>query len=359
MALYRRTMLLGLSLLLLLPALSLAGEGHLINAVLIKVAGRRITQTDLNEMAQYLLRRRYGHVDLRTIRMDPSEMEELSAAARRELVRMHLILDEAESMQLSVPDREVLEFFERAQLDLARLPALARKQAEAELLIDQILKARGVLGSLITPAEMRRIYQEQKDTVFTTDSQVKIRHILLPTGALTSEQNVLTRARSVRKQVMNLPAHQRAEFFADRARVLSDDAFASQGGLLRISRDPEGWFRQDWGNKRADGGEAFPKPLYTAIVRFGPEHRLTVTDPIRSHQGIHLLFLEDIKVGKTMSWKEAQPLIRRYVERRRKREEVEKWLEDKVKRTRIVWNDGTPYPVEEIFAAKKDDGDSR
>lgn len=330
-----------------------AAQGELLKAVLVVVGESRITRSDLNEMAQFLLRRRYGNIDLATIRMDAKEMDELSAAAMRELIIMHLILDEAEKMELSVTDEEVMEAVNQLQIDPDKLPAIGRRRTEANLLESEILKSLGVTGSLPTPAEMREVYRKQKDTVFTTASQIKLRHILLPTTNLSGEDTAISRARSIKKTVMDAPPEKRTELFAEKARLMSDDAFASGGGVLRISPDPEGWFRQDWGNRTAAGKEAFPSALYRSMQGLGPEHKRVVVGPIRTEQGVHLLYLEDIRVGKTMSWRDAQPLIRRYVQKRRKFEQTQKWLRDKIRRTKITWHDGSAYPTEEILTPKK------
>ncbi|MBN2713440.1 MAG: peptidylprolyl isomerase [Planctomycetes bacterium] len=341
--------------LLLMPVCSsLFAQGELVKATLVVINGTRITQDDLNEMAEYLLKAKYKPKDGQPIRLTQDEEREIWDSSLRELIKMRLIFDEASKLGLNNDDEDVERQLNRMGVEASTAPVVMRKIASADLLVDQVLAAKGFPPYKPSPKEIRDVWEEQKDS-FRTNAFVRVRHIILPTIGEDNPDVVAAKAKLLRDKLLEKAPDKRSELFAEMAKEFSDGAFAEHGGLLHLGKDKEGWFPQEFGNKRPDGSPIFPETLYKAIQAFTHKDKHNVSKVIRSELGFHLLFLEDIKGGKQIAWTEAQKLIRIHLEQKVRKERMLEWLKAKAEESKILWHDGEVYPANMLFEEEKKD----
>lgn len=328
-----------------------AGETELLKATLVVVNGKRVTQDHVNQMAEVMLRRRHG--DISRLRMSMEEQQEVFDAALRELIRMELIFGHATKLGLSVPDERVQATLKHLGLGDPIMPKAARRYAEADVLLDKVLMAQGFGPYKPSPKQIRDLYAAEKETTFKTNSFVRVRHIILPTYGAEKPATVAAKAGLLRDRIMKKPVAERGAFFGEVAREFSDGRFADGGGLLRLGTNRQGWFPQEFGNKRPDGRAVFPVRLYKGIQAFTVSDKHKVSKVIRSDQGYHLLYLEDIKGGDYIPWARAQKLIETHLQQRERQRRMLGWLKEKLRTSQIHWNDGQRVEHERILPSDK------
>ncbi len=339
--------------LLLLPGAAVAAQASLAHAVVVIVNGQPITAAEIDQAARFILRSRHkgpGQPDVDRIlaELGPEQISQLDALARNELIRVTLIHQGAKSHDLAPSWEEVQRGLRQSGYETPLLaPPMARRFIEAELLVDRIILAEGRPPYRPSPREVLDFWNRYKDTVFVEQREVRMRHIFLDVYG-RDPWEVKEEMEELRQQVLATPPGARAEVFAELARKHSDGRFANQGGggLLRIGTNEEGWFVQDFVNKKPDGTPVFYEPMYIgirALVKKGE-----VSPVIRSPMGYHLLFLDDVRGGEQREFKTEQQSIRQLLRSRERQRRKNEWLRSAARSAAITWNDGSDYPVEEL-----------
>ncbi len=342
------------SLLLLLAALTfittvpaLAQENRLLHAILVKVNGNRITQADLDEVAEYLFGKYFPGRPFNTIRRE--EVDELSGKAMQELIRINLILDEVEKRDIEIDDERKQRFYRIMKIDPVTASRTLKRMADADAAFDKLMSLDGKSYTKPGPKEIRDFWNKNKDSLFITQRRVKVRHIFL--NSQLGDPGVLKKqADMLRDNLDKTPLNERTTKFAKFAEEFSQGRFRSLGGLLLIGNDDEGWFNQDFPNRGRDADEIFPEAMVRAIR--GLRNPGDMSDVVQSEKGFHLLYLEDAKGGEQIPFSKAQTYIEWNLTEIARRQYQYQWMKRKMETSVVTWNDGTAYPIDRILPSK-------
>ncbi len=327
-------------------------RARMCHAIVVNINDSQIVQSDLQDMATFLFKQRYGEKPPTFTSKEYQRINNLyREMAIRELIKMELIRDEARELEISVEVSEVDRKLRHMRLRKVKGSRMARDMAESELLFDRIMARMGIPSYRPSPREIRDFYAKSRDA-FKENCMVIVRSIFLALDDSEDDSLVRRKADLLRRKVISKPRAERSAFFAGIAREFSEDAFKSGGGLIRISPDPQGWFMQDIQNPQRGGRNIFPIAMCRAIKNLTRKN--DVSPVIKSERGYHILFLENIKGGRTLPFNDAVPVITRYLEQKERRKRMRKWIRDKWQRTDVKWHDGEPYPLEDILASLQD-----
>ncbi|MBP5232659.1 MAG: peptidylprolyl isomerase [Planctomycetes bacterium] len=320
--------------------------------ILVKVDSRNITQTDFDDMGEVMFRLFYPDRKLNEI--TPQELAELNPLALKELVIIHLVEGETETLNtdkdgrnnVRVTSAEVARYLRNTHLD--RLPnnRMASRYARTQLSLNQVVRAY-VSEPTPSPRKVLDFYRDHRGTVFTTERLVKVRHIFLN----GDDDTVKRKAMRLYEDLRNQPAAGRSEEFARAARSFSEDRFKASGGLLVLG-DREGWFPQDHNFKLPDGTTLFPQPMLEGIAALRNPGDVELR---KSEKGWHIVFLEDIKGGTVIPYPKVRRMIEDYLGQAAIDTGKQHWLREKTARTLITWNDGTSFPVDKVMAGIPDE----
>lgn len=332
--------------LLLLPSEGRAEQGRAVlhHAVLVAVNGVKITQEDLDLAAEFIFKQQYPNRSLSSILED--EADALSETALRELIKSQLIKDEAEKMKLSVSLSELEEIMRKNGLDPRAPNPMGKRFTEADLLFDMICRELGLYPVKPGPREIRAFYEKHQRDIFQTKRLVQVRHIYVD-ATTTSVESARSQAEMLHRLISTQPPERRSEFFANTAKEFSQDRFRSEGGLLRLSNDPEGWFNQEFPNRGPGGKPLLPEPMVRGIRKL--VHPGDLSPVIQSENGFHILYLEQAKGGEQIPFLKAQHSIVRHLMEKNRRERLDKWLREKLAKSNVIWHDGDPFPPEKIL----------
>jgi len=269
------------------------------------------------------------------------------------LIKINLIKSEAKELGVSVEVKEVDKKLKYMRMWKARKSRMARDIAESELLFDRIMAKNGIPSYRPGPGEIRKFYANSKDA-FKEKCMVVVRSIFLALDDPADDSLIKRKADSLRQKLMTKPRGQRSALFAMICKEFSEDAFKNDGGLIRITSDPQGWFPQDIQTPQHNKRSIFPLAMCRGIKNL--TRKGDVSPVIKSERGYHILFLENIKGGKTVPFTDAVPVITRYLEQQERRKRMRKWIREKWQRTDVKWNDGQPYPLEDILSSLQDGG---
>ena len=316
--------------------------------ILIKVDSHNITQTDFDDMGEVMFRLFYPDRKLNEI--TPQELAELNPLALKELVLLHLVEGETEILNsdqdghnnVRVTAAEVARYLRNTQLDRLTDNRMARRYARTQLSLNQVVRFY-VTEPTPAPRKVLDFYREHRDSVFTTERQVKVRHIFL-NGA--DDEVVKRKAMRLFDDLRAVPAADRTEEFSRAARSFSEDRFKTGGGLL-ILGDRDGWFPQDHNFKLPDGGTIFPQPMLEGIAALRNPGDIELR---KSEKGWHIVYLEDIKGGTVIPYAKVRRMIEDYLGQTAVEAGKQHWLREKTARTLITWNDGSSFPVDKIMA---------
>jgi len=327
------------------------------HAIVVTINGVQITQTDLKEMANFLFTLRYGK---QPPAFTAAEYEQLNSLYResaiRELIKIWLIADEAKDLSVTVPVEDVDKQITRMRLSADTAEPMHRRFAETELLFDRILLQQGIPTYQPSPSEVRAFYTKNR-AAFREKCLVIVRSIFMGCDDPKRADKIREKVNLLRTAILKKPLAERGPLVASLAKEFSEDAFANDGGVLRITNDKEGWFPQEIPNPTIDGKALFPEAMHHAIR--GLSTKSEVSPVIQSERGFHLLYLEDIKGGRDLPFQDCVPLIMRFLDQRERKKRMRKWIREKWERSDVKWHDGEPYPIENVLETLADDSESR
>ena len=321
-------------LLSLSPPPGARGAEELAHAIYVKVNGKTITQNYVVEAVKYLIRREYRDVAPE----DEEEMDRIQKAALRDLVRTVLIHDEARSLKVSLGRERLKGIIAASGLKMEEITPTIRRILEAEELFEELMLASGTPIPSPSPREVKDFYLKNRDE-FRTNAFVIVRTIFIPADDSRPQSYFKARAEELAARLESVPPSGRTEAFDRMARESSRDVFAAHGGLI-TGDSPERWIPREFNNKNPDGSDIFPPPMVEAI------HRLSAKGEIRlavSSEGVHLMYCEDIRIGRDMPWGEASQIIDYVLKQRERERRLRSWLEKIYARSDIRWHDGSPY----------------
>lgn len=328
-----------------------ADSKQLVHAKYIIVNGKAITLEDVRRateysLSRYLKKRNTQVIDSRDLELLQEQYQEL---ARREMIKAYLYDDACRRRGITIKPEQIDSRLRRMGVDPTTAPETAKYFAKAELQFDSILASKGQLNPPLSPKKIRAFYKKQKDTLFRTHRMVIVRQIFFGTGPIESRSKKVQRAKAeaIRNAALRLPLKKRRAFFIEKA-ILGDGPESQHQGLIRVSRDPKGWFSQKSTTFLISKTQTlYPHPVIQRIRGLvAPGDIAPVTE---SRSGFHLLYLDSAKGGKQMSFEKAQPIIRQFLTQNKRSAELRRWLRNTLRRSSVTWHDGTPYPQDDIL----------
>ncbi len=316
-----------------------AASAQLAHAIFLKVNGQTITQEQVVEAVKYIIKREYNNV----MPEDEQELENIQEAAQRDLVRSLLIHSEAAKLSLSI-DSNRLKFIIRASgLTQDEITPAIRRILEADELFSDLMMATGTPLREPSPREIKDFYSKNKNE-FSTNSMIVVRTIFIATDDRRPQAYYKSQGEDLMRRLEAVPAAQRTAAFAKAAEETSQDVFAKFGGLL-TGGSPERWIPKDFNNRNADGSPIFPPTMVEEIKRLSKpgDLRLAV-----SADGIHILYCEDVRGGRTVPWSEANDIVEFVLKERYKNRQLRIWLNQIYDRSDVRWHDGAVYEKENL-----------
>jgi len=170
--------------------------------------------------------------------------------------------------------------------------ASLRAETKKTLLVNHLLQRRVWSRVHISPAQIRRFYDENRSAL-TTPQRLRLRHLLVrvPTAAAPTERAAaLDRIRELRRRILA------GADFAAVARRQSDDADSAQrgGDLGYLDPDTTG-------------------PVVTAARRLNPGE---MSEVVQSSDGYHLVQVSRRQAGKPVAFEQVKEKIRLLLEKR-------------------------------------------
>lgn len=340
-----------------LCASAAAGDASLANAIHVRVNGRPIVRQDVQDVGNLIVRTRFdGRVPA-----DEKGRIEIEAEAVRQLVRAFLILEEMKRYpEIKVDKEEYLETLKYMGIeDATKVPPGVRFLAESQVVFPWVLTKKNIPRYQPAPEEIRRFYQQHRSTIFREPGFVKLRRMLFFEAPGQSRAELLRDVADRIIAFMNLPRHptdQRTPALDEYIKKNSQDVFAESGGYMPLEREQgPGWAAERFGYVNPDTGERpFDEPVMKELerlIRAGV--RGSFTPPVSTELGVQVVYLEDVRPGKTQTFAEARRQIEYILSDYANGERGQKWLRRKHENSKITWNDGQPYTIDELIPPAK------
>ncbi|MCD7895603.1 MAG: hypothetical protein LUG50_02885 [Planctomycetaceae bacterium] len=310
-----------------------AGQQQLAHAIFVKVNGQTITQEQVVEVVQYIVKREFNGV----IPEDEEVLDNLQDAALRDLVRCLLIHDEARRVGVRPRGNEKF-LMQRAGLKQEEVTPILRKLLVADDMFEDIMMASGTPLRDPSPREIRDFYEENREE-FRPNAFIIVRTIFLPITDREPQAYLKAQGEELLRQIAAVPMPQRNEAFGRLAVERSQDIFARYGGLLTAdAEDP--YIPKNFSNQNPDGSPIFPPIMVEEIRKLNRpgEGRLAV-----SAEGVHLLYCDDVQGGQEMSRQEAYRIAEFILKERDRNARLRQWLNEVYDRSDVRWHDGTDF----------------
>ena len=316
-----------------------AASAQLAHAIFIKVNGRTITQEQVIETVKYIIKREYNNV----MPEDEEELENIQDAAQRDLVRSLLIHDEARKLGAKLDSQRLKYVIRNSGLSNEEITPTIRRLVEADELFEDIMALTGTPIREPSPREIKDFYTNNRDE-FKSNTFIIVRTIFIATDDRRPQAFYKAQGEELMRSIEAVPLQERAAAFAKAAEEHSQDIFAKFGGLL-TGDSPEQWIPKDFANQNADGTPIFPPTMIEGIRRLNKpgDIRLAV-----SEDGIHLLYCENVRGGRTVPWSEANKIIEYVLKDRYKNRQLRNWLNQIYDRSDVRWHDGAVYEKENL-----------
>ncbi len=322
-------------LFLLLAAAASAGEAELAHAIFVKVNGRTITQEQVLDAVRFIVHREYDDV----MPVDEMELETIQEAALRDLVRTYLIHDAVEQYPEIRPTADMYKRAERnSGMAPERITPTIRRMLVADDLFTNLMMMEGTPVSEPSPREVKEFYAKNRDE-FRPSGTIIVRTIFIPLDGRRPQAYFRAQGEELMNTLRSVPVAQRTEAFANAARQYSQDVFAEFGGLLTAD-SPDRWISSTFPNRNAEGEPIFPETMAVEIRRLSRagEIRIAVSD-----DGVHLVYCEDIRHGRELSWAEAKRIIDYVLTEQLRNERLRWWINRIYEQSDVRWHDGAPF----------------
>ncbi|MZG31261.1 MAG: hypothetical protein F3741_10760 [Nitrospinae bacterium] len=298
-----------LSLIVLIMTLPLEVNARVFDKVAAKVNTEIITLSTIEERAE-LLRRSYSNSSISVPK------QELLRQALNIIVEEKLQLQEGKKMGFVVDEESI----DAAVNDISRKNGLAEGQLQAMLesegrsmssyrehIKNQILVSkisRFEIGNRVkvSDREIMRYYRDHQKE-FWQDSQVRARHILFIAKRDAPEsvrKEKLKQAKNVLTKILD------GADFAELARIHSEDISASDGGDIGIFG-------------RGKMVREFEEAAFS--MKKGQ-----VSDIVETEYGYHIIKVEEVLKGKTLTLKDARERISQILAMEKQKQGYEEWI---------------------------------
>ncbi|MHC4871450.1 MAG: peptidylprolyl isomerase [Planctomycetota bacterium] len=314
-----------------------ASEWSLSMAVVAKVNGEPITKYDIEKLAGRIARSYVSMHGEESLNMEKKET--IARNALQALVRSKIIRQISVKNSIYIDPEKIENELKRKRMEDTRLN---RDFAKDDLLFDKIMRVMGKPLLEASPRRVRDFYNE-KQHLFKIPRQVKVRHITVSKATEMTKASELRKIKRYHKEAT--AGHMKfAELASKRATSPVDK---KSGGLLLPpgSRRNNGFFRPD--SKAM--AQTYPKEMVTAIDKL---KKGGISPVIESNIGFHIIYIEDEKEAKDISFEKSQKYIIRHLRDIERFMLQREWLEEVIKSSKITWHDGSPIPPDEVMPPK-------
>ena len=243
---------------------------------LVTVNGKAITDQEVNSELMQATQGRFNQVP-------PEKQQQFRQQVLEQLVAKELIYDDAQKTGI-MKTKQFKDEYKKVQERVKRELAI---QVWQKQLLDKVK---------VTPKELKKYYDENKEEFIEKES-VHARHILVKTEA---------EAKAIEKQLKSLKGDALKSKFIQLAKDKSTGPSGPKGGDL-------GFFAQ---------GQMVPEFNEKVFsMKVG-----TVSAPVKTQFGYHIIYLEEKKVGKTRAYTE----VKSFIEQRLKMEKFKSQMQAKM-----------------------------
>jgi len=332
----------------LAAALPPAAAGELINAIHVRVNGQPVVHQDVQDTANLLVRLRYGG----NAPGSRQALVELEAEAVREQVRALLILEEMRKRNIRLEKPDYDRRLRAYRIDPARVSPAVRRWVEAQCVFPEVLKANHILPFQPSPQGIKDYYHRFRDSEFREMGRVRLRRMLVPRQPGEGLEALLERVGGDCRRLEALPFPVRAGEVARFIRERSHDLYAQEGGLVSVDPTQEpGWLRESLDYYATDTRETlFPGPVMAetrALVQARAAGRFT--RPVDTEFGCLAVYVEAVEPGRVASFDEVKDYIDQKLADEGQHRKSVQWLRRKFDQSRIAWNSGEPYTLDELL----------
>ena len=189
------------------------------------------------------------------------------------------------------------------RISLTEFRTRLRERLRAQMTFARMVKAKEseFRPSLRVSDEEALAFYEKHKASFAVGEQVNLRHIVYAPGDLAKAQAAAMALKSSRSL--------KNDFIARAKKESKDELTASKGGLL-------GWIEKGglrWSEVEAEAFKMQPGEL---------------AGPVKSSEGLHLIYVEDRKSGEQKSFDDVKAQVRNAVYQDKVQKRIQLWVED-------------------------------
>ncbi len=292
------------------------------NKAIVMVGDSAITKQEVNEIIDKQMKSPFlAQLDKKS---NEYKIMQLAATdkAINELIVKKMLLDEIAKRNITVSQEDLEKYKENLLNEIGGEENLKKvleqnqvDENEFNSLLENDIQITKLIASIspviVTDAEVKKFYNENKASKFTYPDTVKASHILIKDKAKAEE--VLKKAKAEKAN------------FAELAKQYSEDTGSAQkGGDL-------GFFTR----------EEMVKPFSDAAFSMKPD---TVSNLVQTEFGYHIIKVTDRKKAGITPYDEVKNTLKKYLEDEKKVEVLQKFIESKKSQTEIKYVDENYSP---------------
>ena len=302
-------------------ALGNRAEADTVNRIVAVVNDDIITNADVSAQVNAMLD---GANDQGGGAADPTQ---IGQAVLRRLIEQRLMLQEAKKAAITVTSEEIATQIDALRARLGTEEAFQRFLTEAgmsaeqlkerirdQLMVKQLIDTKVRTGITVSLQEVAQELAEHPELAKPGD-RVRALHILVRVNANRPEERARAMITRVRRQLVD------GADFASLAKQFSEDPYAERGGQM-------GWVAQ---------GDLLPE-LDAALFGLQPG---TMSDPIQTRLGFHLLKVEERREASGLSLMEANRAIYERLYQQKFQQAMNRWLGDLKRKAYIEIPEGS------------------
>ena len=320
-----------LTLMLVASMMMFSGCKKTDNKAVIMVGDNAITKQEINEIVDKQLQSPFlAQLDKKSNEFKIMRFAAVDKAVN-ELIVKKMLLDEIAKRNITVSKEDLDKYKENLLKEIGGEENLKKVLEQNQVsendfnsLMENDIQITKLIASIspviVTDAETKKFYNENKASKFTYPDTVKASHILIKDKAKAEE--VLKKAKAEKAN------------FAELAKQYSEDTGSAQkGGDL-------GFFTKD----------EMVKPFADAAFSMKPD---TVSNLVQSEFGYHIIKVTDRKKAGITPYDEVKNTLKKYLEDEKKVEVLQKFIESKKSQTKIDYVD-KEYDPENIKKAMQE-----